>query len=166
MKRALLFLVATSCGEPPTPVTPTLIVDAGGRGNDAAMNAVANRWSYPATRTVAATDMLHGVALTDDYRWLENGKSDDVKKWLGEQDAFARAKLKLLPDREAIAERLRELFYVEAHGVPSKAGNRFFYAKREAGKEKWVVYFREGKAGKEKVLLDPNTWSKDGSVAA
>jgi prolyl oligopeptidase len=114
-------------------------------------------FGYPATRRAAVEG--------DDYRWLEDGKNDEVKKWLETEDAFARERLKVLPQRDAIAERLKELFYVEAHGIPAKAGNRYFYAKRDAGKEKWVVYYREGKAGKEKVLLDPNGWSKDGSVA-
>jgi prolyl oligopeptidase len=168
MKR-LALLVLFSCGEPPLPVSPPIAstADAAAAADvDASPQpAIANRFGYPATKIAPVTETIHGVSITDDYRWLENGKSDEVKKWLADQDAFARARLKGLPDRDAIAERLRELFYVEAHGIPTKAGNRYFYAKRDAGKEKWIVYFREGKTGKEKVLLDPNQWSKDGSVA-
>ena len=172
MKRALclvaLATLAAACGpEQPEPVVPKpMPLDAGPPPViDAGAPPPLNVWGYPPTRTSPVTETLHGVSITDDYRWLEDGKSEEVKAWLGTQDAYAREKLRALPQRDAIAERLRELFYVESHGTPHKAGSRYFWAKREAGKEKWVVFWKEGKGGKEKVLLDPNQWSKDGSVA-
>ncbi|HEX7605041.1 MAG TPA: prolyl oligopeptidase family serine peptidase, partial [Polyangiaceae bacterium] len=125
-----------------------------------------SRFDYPKTRTDGVTDTLFGVTTTDPFRWLEDQKTDEVQKWLGAQDAFARAKLKSVPERDAIAERLKELFFVESRGVPSKAGKRYFFSKREGQQEKSVVYWREGKTeGTERVLLDPNAWAKDGSVS-
>lgn len=131
-------------------------------------------FAYPATKAEPVTEELHGAKIVDPYRWLEDGKSDAVKGWLGTQDAFARAWLAKLPERESIAARLRELFYVEGHGTPQHLGNRWFYAKRAATSEKWVVHVRDGALpdvpsaktpGKERVLLDPNAWSPDGSIS-
>jgi len=121
--------------------------------------------AYPASRRDAQVDELHGTQVPDPYRWLEDGKSDEVRAWLGAQDALARGFLAKLPGRDALAARIRELFYVENQSTPSHLGNRLFYARRDAGKEKYVVYWREGRAGAEKVLLDPTQWSTDGSVA-
>jgi prolyl oligopeptidase len=109
--------------------------------------------------------LLHGVQVEDPYRWLEDDKSPEVATWVSEQDELARAELAKLPGREKIAERLKELFYVESTGTPRRAGGRLFYPRREATKEKGAVYWREGKAGPEKTLLDPNSWSADGSVS-
>lgn len=84
---------------------------------------------------------------------------------MSEQDELARAQLSKLPGRDSIAARLKELFYVENMGTPRRLGGRLFYPRREATKEKFAVYWREGKSGAENVLLDPNTWSADGSVS-
>jgi prolyl oligopeptidase len=132
-------------------------------GELSAANAAA--LPYPAARRVDQVDELHGVRVPDPYRWLEDGASDEVKKWTDEEDALARAYLSKLPSRDAIAARLKELLYIESAGTPTHRGNRFFYPRRDAGKEKTTVYFREGKRGTDKVLLDPNSWSADGSVS-
>ena len=121
--------------------------------------------SYPPARRGDQADDLHGVRVFDPYRWLEDGSSDEVKRWTSEEDAFARSSLSNLPGREAIAARFKELFYVENAGTPQHRGKRWFYPKRDAGKEKFTVYWREGKDGKDSVLLDPNAWSADGSVS-
>ncbi len=133
-------------------------------------------YGYPATPTEPVTETLHGATISDPYRWLEDGKNEAVKTWLAAEDAFARAWLGKLPERDAIAARLKELFYVEGHGMPHREGSRWFYAKRAATSEKWVVHVRDGAlpgvpgasatvSSKERVLLDPNAWSTDGSVA-
>jgi len=126
-----------------------------------APNAAMN---YPPTRRDATTDTLHGIAVPDPYRWLEDD-NQEVKAWSGRQNATARAILAGLPGREAFAVRLKELSYVETVGAPRHHANRWFFPRRDAGKEKFAVYWRQGRNGPEKVLLDPNTWSNDGSLS-
>lgn len=103
--------------------------------------------------------------MSDPYRWLEDSKSSEVAEWVTSQNELARTELAKLPGRDEIAARLKELFYVESTGTPRRAGGRLFYPHRGATQEKGAVYWREGKAGPEKTLLDPNTWSADGSVS-
>lgn len=120
---------------------------------------------YPATRAEDVRDVVHGTEVRDPYRWLEDSRSAEVGQWMAAQDGFARARIERLPERDAIAARLRELYYIEVMGVPRQYGTRVFFSRREAGKEKAAVLWREGIAGEDRVLLDPNTWSKDGSVS-
>jgi prolyl oligopeptidase len=108
---------------------------------------------------------MHGVRVEDPYRWLEDEKSKEVRSWMDAQNDFTRGHLDRLPEREAIAGRLKELFYVDSLGVPHRYGKRYFYSRRHADREKAIVYWKEGKDGKEQVLLDPNAWSSDGSVS-
>ena len=103
------------------------------------------------------------MTVTDPYRWLEDAKSPEVTSWMGAQDALARARLNAMPGRDAIADRLRQLLYYDALEAPIHRGTRYFYTRRLASKEKAIVYLREGRDGTERVLLDPNTWTKDGS---
>ncbi len=120
---------------------------------------------YPPARRSDQVDILHGVAVADPYRWLEDGASDDVRAWAAAEDTLARSTLATLPGREAIAQRLAELFYAESVGAPRRAGHRWFFPRRDAGKEKFTVYWREGKSSADTVLLDPNLWSADGSAS-
>lgn len=123
------------------------------------------RIEYPATRRADSGDTLHGIRVPDPYRWLEEEKSPEVQAWMAAQDDFARAHLRGLPGRDAIARRLSELLYVDALGAPRHRGSRYFYSRRLATKEKAIVYVKEGRRGRERVLLDPNSWTADGSDA-
>jgi prolyl oligopeptidase len=110
-------------------------------------------------------DVLHGVTVADPYRWLEEVDSDDTKSWLTELGGYSRTKLDALPGRETLAKRLNELSYLESVSSPQRRGNRYFFRRRHKDKEKTVHYWREGKTGEPKVLIDPNTLSTDGSIA-
>lgn len=115
-----------------------------------------------ATRRVDASDTLHGVAVPDPYRWLEDASKPDVSEWMKVHDARARAHLAALPGREMIEKRLTELIYVDEIFAPIKRGERYFYSRRAKDVEKAIVYTKDGVDGQEKVLLDPNTIKEDG----
>ncbi|MBL8626079.1 MAG: S9 family peptidase [Myxococcales bacterium] len=118
---------------------------------------------FPATRRDDIVDTLHGQAVADPYRWLEDAEQPEVKAWMDAQDAYARGELAKLPGKDAIAARLREVFYFDALGAPTHRKGRFFFTRKHADKEKNVVYWKQGAKGADQVLFDPNTWSTDGS---
>src|SRR5512143_2177178 len=68
---------------------------------------------YPPSRTVDVTDVLHGVPVPDPYRWLEDERSPEVQAWMKAQDDLTRQRLASLPGRDAIASRLKELYYID-----------------------------------------------------
>jgi prolyl oligopeptidase len=123
------------------------------------------RPDYPATVMGLDKDRLHGVDVNDPYRWLEKENAPEVQTWMAAQNGLARSQLDKLPGRDALANRFKELYYLDTLGVPQHRGNRYFYNRRHATKEKAIIYWKEGKGGLERVLLDPNTWSTDGSQA-
>ena len=61
--------------------------------------------------------------------------------------------------------RLKELAYLDSVSAPIRRGAFTFLQRRYATREKSVVTWKDGKSGEEKVLFDPNTWSKDGSAS-
>ncbi|HEY3349199.1 MAG TPA: prolyl oligopeptidase family serine peptidase [Thermoanaerobaculia bacterium] len=124
----------------------------------------AEKPAYPPTRTTQASEVIHGVTVMDPYRWLEDEKSPEVQAWMKAQDDLTRQKLASLPERAAIAARLKELLYLDSLGAPVHRGTRSFFTRRHADREKSIVYWKEGADGAEKVLLDPNGWSADGSA--
>lgn len=151
-----------ACASAPKPVpAPPPMVEAPA----AAPEPVVKLPALPATRAEAIVDTLHGVEVKDPYRWLEDAKSPEVQAWMQGQDAAARAVLAGLPGRDALAKRFRELYYVDSVSAPVRRGQRFFYRRTHADKEKAIIYWREGDAGEEHLLLDPNGWSNDGTVS-
>jgi prolyl oligopeptidase len=120
---------------------------------------------YPTSREDTTTEKIHGVTVSDPYRWLEDAANPEVKRWVSAQDAFARARLDALPLTEPLRKRFADLYYVDWKGAPFRLGRRYFWMEHKASQEKAVIYWRQGKSGEGKVLLDPNTWSTDGTIA-
>jgi prolyl oligopeptidase len=121
--------------------------------------------SLPPTPAEPMTEVLHGIAVTDPYRWLEDQNSPRTRKWLEAQTAYARAYLDALPDRDRIRERVEQLLDVEVISEPWKVGNRYFYQKRMSGREQPVITMREGETGKEIALVDPAEKDTTGTMA-
>jgi prolyl oligopeptidase len=101
------------------------------------------------------TDILHGVSVTDPYRWLENQDSPRTRAWIEEQTRYARAYLDRIPGRDRIRERIREFLAIETHDSLQKAGNRYFFRKRLPDQEQPCIYMREGADGEDRLLIDP-----------
>jgi prolyl oligopeptidase len=160
----VLSLAACSSAQPDLTVAPVR-ASAPAPDQVANVNDAKKPLPYPDNKPGDAVDTLFGTKVADPYRWLEDEKSPDVVSWLNAQDKLARAELGKLPERDSIAKRLKELLYIDSLSAPIKRKDRYFYSRRHADKEKGIVYVRDGKKGKERVLFDPNGWSTDGSVS-
>src|SRR5258708_17274275 len=113
----------------------------------------------PAGRTPSepVTEVLHGVAVTDPYRWLEDQDSPRTREWLQEQTAYRVSYLDSIPGREQIRNRIEELVAVETVSEPRKVGNRYFFMKREVRQDQPVIMMREGHHGQDINLVDPKS---------
>ena len=109
----------------------------------------------PASAAEPVTEMLHGVSVSDPYRWLEEQDTPRTRQWIDEQTRYARGYLDNLPGRQKIRARIREFLAVETYDSLQKAGNRYFFRKRLPGQEQPAIYLREGAGGEDRLLLDP-----------
>ena len=125
------------------------------------------RMNYVATKKVDQVDEYHGVKVSDPYRWLEDDvrQSKEVAEWVEAQNKLTFSFLESIPQREPIKKRLTELWNYEKFGVPSKVGGRYYYSKNDGLQNQSVLYVLDKLDGEPRVLLDPNAWSKDGTVA-
>src|SRR6266436_969655 len=108
----------------------------------------------PPTPVEPVTDVLHGVAVTDPYRWLEDQNSTRTRKWLEEQVTYCRAYLDAIPGRERVRTRVEELLAVEVISEPWKVGDRYFYLKRAPYQEQPSIVVRESERDEEIPLVD------------
>jgi prolyl oligopeptidase len=119
------------------------------------------RASVPETRRTAVVDTLHGVPVSDDYRWLEDQQSPDTRAWIDAQNVHTQSVLGALPGRTALQQRLNELLRVDAVSEPIERGGRYFFMRRAADQQLFVIYMREGAAGVDRKLIDPHGMSPD-----
>jgi prolyl oligopeptidase len=98
---------------------------------------------------------MHGLAITDPYRWLEDQNSPRTRKWLDGQSAYLRAYFEGFPWRDRIRNRVEELLAVETISDPWKVGNRYFFLKRGVRQQQAAIVMRDEDAGEEIVLVDP-----------
>lgn len=146
--------LATAAAPPPValqPVPTTLVEPLAGAS------------SPPPTRFSPKVDDYHGTLVLDPYRWLEDSSSSEVKAWTQAQNAYTQGVLEAVPGRAQIASRLQQLLTVGGMSSPSVHGQRTFYSRRDGNQNQPVLYVRDEKG--ERVLLDPNTWSQDGTEA-
>jgi prolyl oligopeptidase len=115
-------------------------------------------------------ESLHGVKITDNYRWLEDGSSPDTQKWVAEEMAYTQKVLNPLPGRAAIHKRLTELLSIGSISAPMIGGKYYFYTRRDGMQNQPVLYVRERGIsekddGKDRVLVDANQLAADGTIA-
>jgi prolyl oligopeptidase len=122
---------------------------------------------YPETKKVEQTDDYHGTKIADSYRWLEEDvrKSKEVADWVKAENEVTEAYLAAIPERKAIKDRITDLWNYEKYSAPSKHGTRYFFSKNDGLQNQNVAYVQDGRDAEPRVLIDPNQWTKDGTMA-
>ncbi len=139
-------------------VTSSSLAQAPATAENAAVAAVP---APPATRTDNVKDTLHGVELVDPYRWLEDQWDAGTRAWIESQNKYTDSVVNPLPGRGCLEKRLTELLRVESINIPSARNGRYFFSKRGADQDLFVIYMRQGLDGKDEVLIDPHGLSAD-----
>jgi prolyl oligopeptidase len=125
------------------------------------------RIEYPPTRRVNQVDIYHGVKVADPYRWLEADvrHSPEVAAWVTAENKLTARYLEAIPERAAIRRRLTEIWNFAQYSSPMKEGGRYYYFKNNGLQNQAVLYVMDSVDGPPRTLLDPNRWSKDGTIA-
>ena len=122
---------------------------------------------YPVTDTVDHVDVYHGTEVADPYRWLEDDvrESEAVASWVAAENEVTFAYLDTISERAAINRRMTQLWDYERFSLPQKKGGRYFYSYNDGLQNQDVVYTQTSLDAEPELLIDPNTWSEDGTVA-
>jgi prolyl oligopeptidase len=121
--------------------------------------------TYPNAARGDVSSDYHGVKVSDPYRWMEDIDSPATRTWVEAEDKLSRAYLAALPGRAAIAGRLKEIWNYERWGAPARHGHYWFYTHNDGLQNQAVIFVTTDPGTPGHVLLDPNTLSKDGTVA-
>ncbi|RAV28566.1 prolyl oligopeptidase family serine peptidase [Sinomicrobium soli] len=138
-------------------VTPLLWYSCGKKEDHMKIN-------YPETKKTDTTDVYFGAEVRDPYRWLEDDRSAETAAWVAEENKVTQKYLEQIPFRKQLKERLQELWNYERLSSPFREGDYTYYSKNDGLQDQSVIY-RKNDEGSEEMFLDPNTFSKDGTVS-
>ncbi len=119
---------------------------------------------YPQTRKNDQVDDYHGTPVPDPYRWLEDDRSAETMAWVKEQNKVTSAYLDAIGFRKKIFDDLEKAFDYPKYSAPSRKGDFFYFYKNDGLQNQAVLYRQKGLGGVPEVVLDPNSFSADGTT--
>ncbi|MDD2891185.1 MAG: prolyl oligopeptidase family serine peptidase [bacterium] len=122
---------------------------------------------YPATKTVKVIDKIFDKKIPDPYRWLESLDNTEVKKWINNQNKLTRSIIDSLSNRKELIKEFFDILSIERVSLPRIYGENCFFSKRKGKENHSVVYLSKNEftPDNNKIVLDPNKFSKNGTVA-
>jgi prolyl oligopeptidase len=138
---------------------------AGAAAAGAAPGEPATAPKYPVAQRADHFDEYHGVKVADPYRWMEDIDSPATRAWVEAQAHLTGEYLAAIPGRKKIAQRLKEIWNYERWSAPERHGAQWFYLHNSGLQDQSLLFATADTEQPARVLLDPNTLSKDGTIA-
>src|SRR5438876_9604021 len=107
---------------------------------------------YPQPQKGDVVDDYFGTKVADPYRWMEDLNAPEVKQWVDAENAVTFKYLDSLPMRDALKQRITELYDYPRVSTPYFEGRRWFYSRNTGLQRQSVVMTRETFSGPEAVL--------------
>ncbi|GIK85691.1 MAG: prolyl endopeptidase [Betaproteobacteria bacterium] len=118
----------------------------------------------PATPARPVVETLHGVTLTDRFRWLESGKDDDVVRWTRAQHDATLAWIdRHAPPVPGLRDELTRLIDRDNTRPPFFRKGREFFLRTAKGESQARLYARRPDG--ERLLFDPTALDPSGRTA-
>ena len=127
--------------------------------------ATAQNIQYPKAEKDGTVDEYFGTRVADPYRWLENDTSRQTAAWVEAENMVTNAYLKKIPFRQKMLKRLQQVVNYDTSGAPFKRHGKWYVSKHTGLQNQSVIYQMDELGGEQRVFLDPNTLSTDGTVA-
>jgi prolyl oligopeptidase len=123
--------------------------------------ACATRLTPPPTPVRPVVETLHGVTVTDPYRWLEDQNAPETRAWITSQNAYTDAVIGKRPEQQLFAPRLTQLLSTDQFDAPTFRNGRYFYKHRAVGQDLYSIVMRRSVDGAEEMLIDPTPMSAE-----
>lgn len=124
-------------------------------------------FTYPETRLNNHVDEYFGQSVEDAFRWLEDDRSEETEAWVKTQNKVTFDYLAQIPYRQALQERLTEIWNYEKIGAPFIRGKYTYFYKNDGLQNQSVIYrYATGEdPTTATVFLDPNQFSEGGTTS-
>ena len=122
---------------------------------------------YPITKKNNVYDSYFDIKIEDPYRWLEDDRSPETEKWVIEQNKITNNYLGLIPYRDSLKDRVKNLWNYEKLSSPFKEGKYTYFYKNNGLQNQSVLcrHLNYESSKNAKVFLDPNSFKSDGTIS-
>ncbi len=122
---------------------------------------------YPITKKNNVYDSYFDIKIEDPYRWLEDDRSPETEKWVIEQNKITNNYLGLIPYRDSLKDRVKNLWNYKKLSSPFKEGKYTYFYKNNGLQNQSVLYrhLNNESSKNAKVFLDPNSFKSDGTIS-
>jgi prolyl oligopeptidase len=117
-----------------------------------------------ATSFPCVVEEIHGVAVRDPFRWLEDRALPETKAWVERQGAASEAYFSNCDNLAWFRERVRGFLELEVVDQPARSGERLFYRRRRSKEEQGRIYVRNNQTNEVRLLVDPSSEGDSASV--
>ena len=121
--------------------------------------------NYPESKKINFSETIHGYEIEDSYRWLEDFTSEESVDWVERQNKFTKKFIGKNAFKKAIAKDLEGIWNNESISMPYKVEDKTFYYVNDGTWQQSKLMIKDCESCEERVLLDPNTFSKDGTIS-
>ncbi|KAG0570259.1 hypothetical protein KC19_6G148700 [Ceratodon purpureus] len=124
------------------------------------------RLKYPKVgRDETCKDVIHGREVPDPYRQLEDPKAEVTKAFVKSQVQLTKSVLSICDSKDKLREKITASYDYPKFSCPYRRGNKYLYTHNTGLQAQSVLYMQEMLDEDGEVLLDPNTWSEDGTIS-
>ena len=121
--------------------------------------------NYPESKKINFSETIHGYEIEDSYRWLEDFTSEESVDWVERQNKFTKKFIGKNAFKKSIAKDLEGIWNNESISMPYKVEGKTFYYVNDGTWQQSKLMIKDCESCEERVLLDPNTFSKDGTIS-
>lgn len=107
-------------------------------------------------RPAPVEEVIHGIVVSDPYRWLEDRSLPETEAWIADQKRRCEDYFSDCGDIDALRDRVREYLDIDVVDQPVRVAGRYFYRRRNQGQEQASIYVQDIATGYERLLVDPS----------
>ena len=120
---------------------------------------------YPQAPKDGTVDEYFGVKVADPFRPLEDDTCAATAAWVEAENRVTNAYLAKIPQRDKYLRRLKQVVNYEKVYTPFEKNGKWYVYKNDGMQNQAVLYQMDRLGGEQRVFLDPNKLSDDGTVA-
>ena len=121
--------------------------------------------NYPESKKIEFTENIHGYEINDSYRWLEDFTSEDSIDWANKQNKFTKKFISKNKFKKSMSNYLEQIWENESISIPYKVKDKTFFYFNDGTFQQSKLMIKDCEGCKERTLIDPNTFSKDGTIS-
>ena len=122
-------------------------------------------FEYPTSKKIDFVENLHGVEISDNYRWLEDFTSDESIDWIQRQNEFTQKFIKKNKYKKNIYNYLNKIWESESISTPYKVKEKTFFYFNDGSFQQSKLMIQDCDQCEPRVLIDPNLFSEDGTFS-